>query len=328
MTISDKPLSSQPAVALGSKESIPGGRPGSWSAGGEEHWTHKGDVRLFMWRKRRMDVPQAGVILWIHGSSMASQPTFDLHVPGRADSSIMDWFASKGFDCWSLDNEGYGRSDKTRPVNADLANGVDDMVAAVDYIQRATGAERVHLYGISSGALKAAMYAAAHPGQVGRLALEAMVWTGADSPTLIERRKKLPQWLGSLRRPVGRDDIRRIFTRDREGLADEDTVNRFADAVLSLDDSIPNGTYVDMCSKLPCVDPADIQVPTLILRGEFDGIASYADVAAFFEKIPNMDKQFSMLSGVGHGGLQSHNYQVVYHQLHGFFSQPAARLTA
>jgi pimeloyl-ACP methyl ester carboxylesterase len=83
-----------------------------------------------------------------------------------------------------------------------------------------------------------------------------------------------------------------------------------------------------MCSKLPCVDPADIQVPTLILRGEFDGIASYADVAAFFEKIPNMDKQFSMLSGIGHGGLQSHNYQVVYHQLHGFFSQPAARLTA
>ncbi len=299
-----------------------------WSAGGEEHWTHKGDVRLFMWRKRRMGVPQAGVILWIHGSSMASQPTFDLHVPGRADSSIMDWFASKGFDCWSLDNEGYGRSDKTRPVNADLANGVEDMVAAVDYIQQATGVERVHLYGISSGALKAAMYAAAHPGQVGRLALEAMVWTGADSPTLIERRKKLPQWLGSLRRPVGRDDIRRIFTRDREGLADEDTVNRFADAVLSLDDSIPNGTYVDMCSKLPCVDPADIQVPTLILRGEFDGIASYADVAAFFEKIPNMDKQFSMLSGVGHGGLQSHNYQVVYHQLHGFFSQPAARLTA
>ena len=309
-------------------QSLPGGTPGTWSAGGEEHWTLKGDVRLFMWRKRRVDVAPAGVVLWIHGSSMASQPTFDLQISGRADSSVMDWFASRGYDCWSLDNEGYGRSDKTRPVNADLANGVDDMVAAVKYIQQVTGERRLHLYGISSGALKAAMYAAAHPGNVGRMALEAMVWTGADSPTLIERRKKLPEWLGSLRRPMGRDDIRRIFTRDREGLADEDTVNRFAEAVLSLDDSMPNGTYVDMCSKLPCVDPADIQVPTLILRGEFDGIASYADVAAFFERIPTMDKQFSVLSGVGHGGLQGHNHHVVYHLLHGFFSQPAARLAA
>jgi alpha-beta hydrolase superfamily lysophospholipase len=297
----------------------------SWSPGGEEHWLHKdGGVRLFLWRKRRADLPSAGVILWIHGSSMASQPTFDLEVPGRPDSSIMDWFAARGYDCWSLDNEGYGRSDKHRPVNADLANGVADMEAAVRYIQGVTGRQRLHIYGISSGALKAAMYAAAHSGNVGRLALEAMVWTGADSPTLIERRKKLPQWLGSLRRPMGREDIRRIFTRDRDGLADERTLERFTDAVLSLDDSMPNGTYVDMCSKLPCVDPAAIHVPTLLLRGEYDGIASYADVAAFFEKIPAMDKQFSMLSGIGHGGLQSHNYRVVYHLLHGFFSQPSA----
>lgn len=299
-----------------------------WSAGGVEHWAHKGDVRLFLWRKRRSDLPLAGVILWVHGSSMASQPTFDLQMPGRSDASVMDWFAARGYDCWSLDNEGYGRSDKNRPVNADLANGVDDIAAVVPYIRQVTGAERLHLYGISSGALKAAMYAAAHPDTVGRLALEAMVWTGIDSPTLIERRKKLVQWQSSLRRPMGRDDIRRIFTRDRDGLADEETIARFTDAVLSLDDSMPNGTYVDMCANLPCVDPAQIRVPTLILRGEFDGIASYADVASFFQAIPTMDKQFSMLSGVGHGGLQSHNYRVVYHLLHGFFSQPPALAVA
>lgn len=297
-----------------------------WSPNGEEHWTHKGDVRLFLWRKPAAPgQPCRGVILWIHGSSMASQPTFDLQVPGQPDASVMDWFAARGFDCWSLDNEGYGRSDKHRAVNADLANGVDDMVPAVEYIRAQTGAERVHLYGISSGALKAAMYAAAHAQQVARLALEAMVWTGQDSPTLIERRKKLPQWLGSLRRPIGREDIQRIFTRDREGMVDPLTVEKFTDAVLSLDDSIPNGTYVDMCSKLPSVNPWDIHVPTLLLRGEFDGIASYADVSGFFDRLPHMDKQFSVLRGVAHGGLQGHNRQVVYHLLLGFFTQPEAR---
>lgn len=294
-----------------------------WSPGGEEHWTHKGDVRLFLWRKPPpAGTPTRGVVLWIHGSSMASQPTFDLHVPGRADSSIMDWFAARGFDSWCLDNEGYGRSDKHRPVNADLACGRDDMAAAVPYIQSVTGAQRLHIYGISSGALKAAMYAAAHPESVARLALEAMVWTGQDSPTLIERRKKLPQWLGSLRRPMTHADIQRIFTRDREGLADQATIDRFAEAVLALDSSIPNGTYVDMCSKLPTVNPWEIQVPTLVLRGEFDGIASWPDVLGFFERLPHMDKQLNVLRGVGHGGLQGHNHHIVYHLLHAFFSQP------
>ena len=52
---------------------------------GEEHWTNKGsDVRLFLWNKHAGDPSgPAGTILFVHGSSMASQPTFDLQVPGR-----------------------------------------------------------------------------------------------------------------------------------------------------------------------------------------------------------------------------------------------------
>ena len=62
--------------------------------GGTEHWTHKGDIRLFLWNKpAHAQVPKAGTILFVHGSSMASQPTFDLSVPGRPHSSVMDWFA-------------------------------------------------------------------------------------------------------------------------------------------------------------------------------------------------------------------------------------------
>ena len=87
------------------------------------------------------------------------------------------------------------------------------------------------------------MYAAACPESVDRLALEAMLWTGEVCPILIERRKKVPQWLGSQRRPMGREDIHRIFTRDREGLVDQLTLKRFTDAVLSLDDSMLNGSY-------------------------------------------------------------------------------------
>ena len=93
-----------------------------WS-GGQEHWTHKEDSRLFLWNKPASpDAPSAGTILFVHGSSMASQPTFDLHVPGRPHSSVMDWFAERGFDTWCMDNEGYGRSDKQREINFDISN--------------------------------------------------------------------------------------------------------------------------------------------------------------------------------------------------------------
>src|SRR5215469_5753459 len=239
---------------------------------GEEHWTTKdGNVKLFMFEKCAGDPGKtAGTILFVHGSSMAGQPTFDLQVEGRPDSSVMDWFARRGFDCWCVDMEGYGRSEKSRNNNAPIAQGADDCFAAATYIETLRGKRPLLVYGISSGALRAAMFAERHPDKVARLALDAMVWTGEGSPTLADRRKRLPEYERVNRRPIDRAFVRSIFTRDHPGTADDTTVEAFADAILALDDSVPTGTYVDMCSKLPLVDPEKLTVPTLVMRGEFD----------------------------------------------------------
>src|SRR5438045_9550157 len=129
---------------------------------GTEHWTRKGDVKLFLWRKTAANATR-GTILFVHGSSMASQPTFDLQVAGRPHSSVMEWFAERGFDTWCMDNEGYGRSGKSRPINCDIPNGADDLEAGTAYIQKTAGAKRLLIYGISSGALKAALFAQRPP---------------------------------------------------------------------------------------------------------------------------------------------------------------------
>jgi pimeloyl-ACP methyl ester carboxylesterase len=284
---------------------------------GIEHWTRKGDVKLFLWQKRAATNAPRGTILFVHGSSMASQPTFDLKVPGRPDSSVMDWFAERGFDTWCLDNEGYGRSDKSRPINFDIANGAQDIEAAARYIDK-----KLLVYGISSGALKAAVFAQRHPERVARLALDAFVWTGEGSPTLEQRRKRLPEFAAKNRRPIDRAFVRSIFERDHPGTADKPTIEAFADAILALDDSVPTGTYVDMCSKLPLVDPAKLDVPTIIMRGEHDGIASVEDLLAFFSRLPNPDKQFAVMAGISHASFQQKNYLMVYHILHAFFTQP------
>src|SRR5437660_9754158 len=292
---------------------------------GEEHWTQKGaDVRLFLWNKLGGDPSgPAGRILFVHGSSMASQPTFDLYVPGRADSWAMDFFAARGYDTWCVDMEGYGRSTKTRDNNAPITYGADDCFAAATYIWELRGDRPLLVYGISSGALRGALFAQRHPKMVARLALDAMVWTGEGSPTLAERSKRLPEFRASNRRAIDRKFVRSIFERDHPGTADDAVIEAFADAILALDDSVPTGTYVDMCANLPVCDPEKITVPTLIMRGEHDGIASMDDLLRFFAKLPNPDKQFTVMPGIAHASFHQKNYAVCYHILAAFFSQPA-----
>ena len=136
------------------------------------------------------------------------------------DSSVMDWFAKQGYDTWCVDMEGYGRSTKTRDITCNIADGADDLAAASDYIMKLRGNGPFLVYGISSGALRAAAFAERHPERVRRLALDAFVWTGEGSPTLEERKKKLPQFQAMKRRPIDRAFVHSIFNRDHPGTAD------------------------------------------------------------------------------------------------------------
>jgi pimeloyl-ACP methyl ester carboxylesterase len=304
---------------------------------GTEHWTVKrvgaDSVKLFLWRKRLQDPAAAsgamrnGTILFVHGSSVSATPVFDLQIPGRPQTSTMDAFARLGYDTWCVDCEGYGRSDKSRPVNADVSCGADDLVAASEYILQRNGGERLLLYGASSGALRAGLFAQRHPDRVRRLALDALVWTGEGSPTLAERKKRLAEYRASNRRPIDRAFVQSIFTRDHPGTSDLTVVDAFADAVLALDSSMPTGTYIDMSANLPVIDPEKITVPTLVMRGQWDGIASYQDLANFFAKLPNPDKQFAVMPGIAHTSTRSKNWALVYHLLDGWFSQPAPAYT-
>lgn len=290
---------------------------------GVEHWTNKGDVRLFLWEKYVGEpTGKNGTVLFVHGSSMASTPTFDLKVEGRPFSSVMDWFAVQGFDTWCVDMEGYGRSTKDRDVTCGIENGADDLAAASQYIMETCNCGPLLVYGISSGALRAAKFAERHPERVARLALDAFVWTGEGSPTLADRKKKLPQFREQPRRPIDRAFVYSIFERDHPDTADRTTVDAFAEAITALDDSMPNGTYIDMCANLPLVDPFKITVPTIIMRGEFDGIAGLEDLMKFYEALPNMDKQFAIMPGISHASFQQKNYMIAYHILHSFFHQP------
>src|SRR5207245_6863358 len=103
--------------------------------------------------------------------------------------------------------------------------------------------------------------------------LDAVVCGGKGAAPLEQSRKTLPEFLAQKRRPIARAFVHSIFERDHPETAEKRVVDAFADAILALDDSMPNGTCIDMCSKLPVVDPTAITMPTLIMRGQYDGIA-------------------------------------------------------
>ena len=171
---------------------------------GNDHWAPKGGVKLFLYEKHAGAPGHKPAVLFVHGSSMSGQATFDMQMPGRPYASAMDYFVDKGFDAWCIDLEGYGRSDKNRDINFDILNGVDDLVAATDYITQTRGTQKFMLYGNSAGAIRAALFTQRHPQRVARLALDAFVWTGDGSPTLAERKRKLPDFLNLNRRPIDR----------------------------------------------------------------------------------------------------------------------------
>src|SRR3954468_15589132 len=163
--------------------------PAKEAIAGVAHWVTKqhetGPIRLYAWEKYlpSREGSFAGTILLVHGSSMASTPTFDLQVPGQGEThSPMDYFARLGYDVWCFDCEGYGKSDKTRDTHFYVADGADDAGAVCDYVRAQRGDGSFPIYGLPSGPLRAAMLAERRPELVERLVLDAFVWTGEGSP--------------------------------------------------------------------------------------------------------------------------------------------------
>src|SRR6185436_1258419 len=271
------------------------------SEGGEiwsnEYWTKKRDIPLWMFRKR-IGAPKPGeparpVVFFVHGSSVTSR-VFDLNVPGKGEYSAMNEFARYGFDCWTMDHENYGKSGRTSG-NADIASGVEDLKVAVELIVRETGQQKVHFVGESSGALRAGAYAMVVPERVDRLVFAAFTYKGEGSPTLTKRAEQLAYYRSHNMRKRDRELIR----------------------------SIPTGTYLDMTANLPVVHPEKVLAPVLLVRGEYDGIATVADLEEFYNKLPNGDRQFIILPGTAHSVALATNRQLFWHVTRAFLTMPA-----
>ena len=148
------------------------------------------------------------VVLFVHGAGTPAEVAFD--VPHQ-DYSWMSYLARAGFDVFSVDMTGYGRSTRPTVMNdpcnlsneeqAELvpvflsapckseytkqlttsASDHNDIGAAVDYIRNLRHVERVSLIAWSLGGPRAGGYAAAHPEKVSKLVVLAPAYNRMTS---------------------------------------------------------------------------------------------------------------------------------------------------
>ena len=206
---------------------------------GKQHWTRKGDVRLFLWQKNA-GAPSRQTRHHPVRARLVDGLAADLRSQGAGPAGRLGdgLVRARGFDTWCMDNEGYGRSDKSRPINCDIANGADDLAAGTDYILKTADSGPLLVYGISSGALQGRAVRRA-PSGAGR---------AARARRLRVDRRRQPD--------AGRaqEEARRVPARSTAGRSTAPSCTRssaatipaprttpsieaFADAILALDDS-------------------------------------------------------------------------------------------
>ena len=295
-----------------------------WS---HDYWAQKGDVKLYMYRKR-VGAPAAGaaslpVLFLVHGSSMSARSSYDLQVPGGAEYSLMDVFARYGFDVWTMDHEGYGHSSITNSSSG-IMSGVDDLKAAMDVLTRETGRRKFHFFGESSGSIRVGAFAQSMPERVDRLVLAAFTYKGEGAAEIERRRKNLDVLRANPRRKRDAGMIRSIFSRDgHPSIYDPAMVEALVAAEMPNGDTIPAGTYVDMAANLPMVDPTKVKSPVLMTRGEWDGNSTDGDLLDFFRQLPNGDRQYVILPNTAHSQGFSKNREVMWYVMRNFLAEPS-----
>ena len=89
-------------------------------------------------------------------------------------------------------------------------------------------------------------------------------------------------------------------------------------------DQVPTGTYLDMTANLPVVDAKKVSAPVLLVRGEYDGIATVEDLFDFYRQLPHGDKQLVILPNTTHSvGAVAINRHLFWHAVRHFLDMPS-----
>jgi pimeloyl-ACP methyl ester carboxylesterase len=274
----------------------------------EEHFRIPGprrDLLLFLRYLAAADTafrPRRAV-LYIHGATFPSA----LSVAHRFDgSSWRDALNDAGFDVWGLDFYGFGHSDRypemDQPAtdNAPLCvaeDALQQVAAAASFILERQDIAKISLITHSWGSMPACLFAAANPTLIDRLVLFGPI--GQRGPRRYETAPVFPAW-----RIVTPQDQWHRFIEDvpkseplvlsrahfaewSERYLDSDPESRKRNPAGVKTPLGPFSEIIKAWHGRLAYDPAQVQAPVAIIRGEWDGLMLDDDAKWLFDALSN-----------------------------------------
>jgi pimeloyl-ACP methyl ester carboxylesterase len=254
-------------------------------------------LRLLRAQRRPDDDRRA--VLYLHGATFPSAVSIAHRFEGR---SWRDALCDGGFDVWGLDFQGFGHSapyaELNEPAGAHppLCQAADaglQVEAAARFILAHQGLERLSLISHSWGSMPAGRFAGAHPALVDRWVLFAPICRRPP------RRYEGPATYSAWRLVTAEDQWNRFVEDVPAGAApvlSKDVFEGWARAYLDSDPAsrtrdppsvkTPLGPFSEIIAAWHgalAYDPALVQAPVAIIRGEWDGLIPDEDARWLFD---------------------------------------------
>jgi pimeloyl-ACP methyl ester carboxylesterase len=279
------------------------------------------------------------VVLFVHGAGTPAEVAFD--VPYQ-DYSWMAFLARAGFDAFSMDTTGYGRSTRPAPMNdpcnlardrqapfvsapcaasyphqlTTIASDWDDIGAAVDYVRALRKVDRVSLVAWSLGGPRAGGYAAQHPDKVQRLVLLAPAYNRAAAasppaqlppPGVPMNTQSRQEFNVNWDRQVGCPDQYNPATADvvwSQMLESDPVGAAWGPGVRRAPATATWGWNAAMAAKT--------EVPTMLVSGAHDKQVSPDRVRELYADLATKDKVFVDLACSSHNAVWERNHLLLF----------------
>ncbi len=241
-----------------------------------------------VWEKKPAQV-RAAIVL-IHGRTWSSLPNFDLQVPGER-RSFMDALAGAGLDVFAVDLRGYGATPRDASGWLTPDRAIADVHAVVAWIQRRPGQARlpIYLFGLSRGAMIAAMAAQQRPETLAGVVLLGFGFDPDAQVAVVPPPARPPRT-----RNVADAAAADFQTKDAYTGA---TLTAFVREALRADP-----VYADWRDEhqFNAFRPAQLQTPVLLVHGDRDPQAPPAVGTKLFTRFGTGDKAWVVLPGADH----------------------------
>ena len=302
-------------------------------------------IELYVRNKRPQSLStftRENVVLFVHGATYPADTSFDLKLEGL---SWMDYIAARGYDTYLVNVRGFGRS--TRPPEMDRPAGDNpplvrtgtaarDVGAAVEFIRKRRGVEKINLIGWSWGTRIMPTYVVRNNDKVNKLVLYAPGWM-RTTPSLTDTGEAK---LGAYRLVTVESAKKRksfgVPPEKQEELMPTAWFDAWAEATFESDPwgakqnpkvvRAPNGSAQDNRDYFSAgkaqYDPADIRVPTLLVVGEWDADTPPYMAQTLFPLLVNAPwKRLVMIGEATHSLIMEKNRMQLFREVQLFLDE-------